>query len=311
MKLSIIVPVYNVQPTLERCIVSIATQSFTDWEAILVDDGSPDECPAMCDEWHKRDKRFTVIHKENGGLSDARNAGLERAKGEYVTFVDSDDYLSTDTYEKLCGQLEKHPEYDILEYSFCKEASNGTATNVILPEQTFQDARTYWLEAEAYLHCYAWNKVYRHGLFNGTRFPEGLLFEDVYTLPRLLAKARVVATTTTAGYHYTENPEGITAKAKGLEWQSLLGAQLSAVAKLHLFEPWPQPAATKLYIHLLNIQLYTYCLNGQPPSLPYMAIARIPQQATLAERIKVMLLKMIGINKLCRLYKITSRWTGK
>ena len=101
MKLSIIVPVYQVADTLRRCVDSIVSQTFTDWELILVDDGSPDNCGIICDEYTEKDCRIKVIHKENGGLSDARNAGLKMAQGEFVTFVDSDDYIRQDTYEKV------------------------------------------------------------------------------------------------------------------------------------------------------------------------------------------------------------------
>ena len=107
MKLSIIIPVYRVENTLDRCIKSIMLQGYGDYELILVDDGSPDRCPQLCDEWAVRDRRITVIHKANGGLSDARNAGIEQAQGEYITFVDSDDFIGPDTYQPLMQQLER------------------------------------------------------------------------------------------------------------------------------------------------------------------------------------------------------------
>ena len=94
MKLSIIIPVYHTQDTLPRCLDSILRQSFTDYEVILVDDGSDDGCPQLCDEYTRKDARIRVIHKENGGLSDARNAGILQAKGEYITFIDSDDTIA-------------------------------------------------------------------------------------------------------------------------------------------------------------------------------------------------------------------------
>lgn len=99
MKLSIIIPVYRTQDTLERCLESILQQSFTDYEMILVDDGSDDGCPQLCDEYARKDARIRVIHKANGGLSDARNAGIRKARGEYITFVDSDDEMVDNTLE--------------------------------------------------------------------------------------------------------------------------------------------------------------------------------------------------------------------
>ena len=99
--ISVIVPIYKVQDYLKECIESIINQTYSDIEVILVDDGSPDRCPQMCDEWAKRDSRIRVVHKKNGGLSSARNAGLDVAKGEYISFVDSDDFVEETMLEEL------------------------------------------------------------------------------------------------------------------------------------------------------------------------------------------------------------------
>ena len=101
MKLSIVIPVYRVEATLDRCVESVLGQDVDDMEVILVDDGSPDNCPKMCDDWAERDVRIRVIHKENGGLSDARNVAIDIAKGDYITFVDSDDWMETGTYKAI------------------------------------------------------------------------------------------------------------------------------------------------------------------------------------------------------------------
>lgn len=99
--ISIIIPIYKVEQYLDECVTSIINQTYKDLEIILVDDGSPDKCPRMCDEWAKKDARIKVVHKKNGGLSSARNAGLKVAKGEYIGFVDSDDYVDETMYEDL------------------------------------------------------------------------------------------------------------------------------------------------------------------------------------------------------------------
>ena len=114
MKLSIIIPVYRVETTLNRCIESVVTQDFDDFELILVDDGSPDNCPQLCDSWAAKDRRISVIHKSNGGLSDARNAGIDMARGDYLTFIDSDDYLAEHTLAPLMQTLTQQPAIDIL-----------------------------------------------------------------------------------------------------------------------------------------------------------------------------------------------------
>ena len=159
MKLSIIVPVYRVADTLRRCVDSIISQSFSDWEMILVDDGSPDNCGAICDEYAEKDSRIRVIHQENGGLSDARNAGLKMAKGEFVTFVDSDDYIRQDTYEQVMRYAADEEDVEIIEFPIVVHAGHASQQELRFDDMIFPDARTYWLEGKAYAHSYACNKV--------------------------------------------------------------------------------------------------------------------------------------------------------
>ena len=117
--ISVIVPIYNVEKYLDRCVGSIINQTYKNLEIILVDDGSPDNCPQMCDDYAKKDSRIKVVHKENGGLSDARNAGMKVATGEYVSFIDSDDYISLDFYETLLETIVDN-DSDIVECSVVK-----------------------------------------------------------------------------------------------------------------------------------------------------------------------------------------------
>ncbi len=301
--LTIVVPVYQVEDTLERCLSSIADQTFRDWEAILVDDGSTDGSPAMCDEWARRDSRFRVIHQENGGLSDARNAGMAHARSPYITFVDSDDYLAPDTYMTFMRQLAEHPEYDILEFSYCRLDTKGVRTDMPLPDRTYHDMQQYWLEGMAYRHSYAWNKIYRTALFDDVKFPKGAVYEDVYTLPLLLTRAQTVATTSAGWYCYTENPNGITALSQGKEWGDLLDAHLKAHSTLQL-PGQPKGASGKMYYaHLLNIQLFHYMLSKQPPRLPQVRLSQLPATMTSNEKIKVRLNNILGIKNLCKLFR--------
>ena len=122
--ISVIVPIYNVEKYLERCVESIINQTYKNLEIILVDDGSPDNCPQMCDDYAKKDSRIKVVHKKNGGLSDARNAGMKVATGEYVSFIDSDDYISLDFYETLLETIVDN-DSDIVECSVVKFYENG------------------------------------------------------------------------------------------------------------------------------------------------------------------------------------------
>ena len=167
MKLTIIIPVYNVEATLERCIESVVHQDFNDYELILVDDGSPDSSPAICDKWAVKDQRIHVIHKENGGLSDARNAGLDIAQGDYITFIDSDDFIDPHTYTPLMSYLADHPETDILEYPAVLFYNSEKQEDLRFPNQTvYHDMEDYWYHEKAYEHSYAWNKLYRKSLFD-------------------------------------------------------------------------------------------------------------------------------------------------
>ena len=187
--LTVIIPVYKTFSTIDRCIGSVVGQDYRHLEIILVDDGSPDGCPAKCDEWAARDSRIRVIHKPNGGLGDARNSGLDAMNGSYVTFVDSDDFMAAGTLRALMDTLSAHPEYDILEYGVCRFYGSPKQEMLAFADGEYRNIDDYWLEARAYAHAYMWNKVFRRALFDSVRFPPRRAFEDIFTLPQLLGRA--------------------------------------------------------------------------------------------------------------------------
>ena len=182
---SIIIPVYRTAATLMRCVESIAAQQEARFEMILVDDGSPDGCPAMCDSLAAADSRIRVIHKPNGGLSSARNAGIEASRGDLLMFVDSDDHIAPGTLSALSRLAEEHPEYDIIEFPICREMPSGRQEMTAFGCREYRDMDEYWLSCRAYMHAYACNKIYRRALFDGIRYPENMIFEDIHTLPLL------------------------------------------------------------------------------------------------------------------------------
>ncbi len=280
MILSVIIPVYRVEDTLNRCVESVLRQNVSDMEDILVDDGSTDCCPQMCDEWADKDCRIRVIHKANGGLSDARNAGLDVAKGELITFVDSDDYLADDTYQPLLPLMS---DCDILEFSI--------ANKLTLHDRTYHDIDEYWLKERAYRHTYACNKIFRRHLFDHIRFPKGKVFEDAYTLPLLLKLSKTVRTTSKGFYHYSVNPNGITAKANGQQLAQLLEAHLSN----------DMPIDDEYYMHLVNIQMDVCEQTRGPVTLPLRQV----KTAALSNRVKIkaIALNLLGIKILCRISK--------
>ena len=255
--LSVVIPIYNVERTLARCVESVLGQHVEGMELILVDDGSTDRSALVANRYQNR-PHVTLIHKANGGLSDARNEGLYYAKGRYVTFVDSDDYLLPDTYAPLMAMLEAHPEYDILEYSFVRETSCGWKT-IKLPEREYTHIGDYWLGCRGYEHTYAWNKIYRRSLFDGTPWAKGRLFEDVYAMGGLLPKVHTLRTTSRGTYRYTYNPSGITVKADARGWRDLLQGHLRM---LHNYDFRGHADFARYYATLLNIQLTTFELSG-------------------------------------------------
>lgn len=203
---SVIVPVYKVEQYLNRCVSSIIRQSYANLEIILVDDGSPDRCPQLCDEWALQDSRIKVIHKENGGLSDARNAGIKKACGKYICFVDSDDYISSKFVETLYELIHMY-NTDISAVSL-KEVSSINQENVVSSH-----AENIVFEGEAALKelfsndtfaNYAWNKMYKRDLFEDVKFPVGRKMEDLGTTYKLLLKAERIAYSTEVLYYYPD-----------------------------------------------------------------------------------------------------------
>lgn len=188
--ISVIVPIYHSEPYLDKCIESLVNQTYCNLEIILVDDGSPDNCPEICDEWAKKDNRIQVIHKENGGVSSARNAGLDAASGEYIGFVDGDDIIDNDFYEFLINEAEKN-NADISACSFKYYNPDGS---LYKEEDGYIDKPAIFsseeLLCEYYSRCIGqWvsfcNKIIKCELFNSLRFPQGRIFEDWTLAPMI------------------------------------------------------------------------------------------------------------------------------
>lgn len=178
--ISVIVPIYKVEQYLDKCITSIVNQTYKNLEIILVDDGSPDNCPTICDKWKELDNRIIVIHKENGGLSDARNAGLDICKGDYIAFVDSDDYIHLDMYNELITTMLKH-NCDIVQCEHINVYENQEVeshySNYIYKEYNVEEA-LHSLILESPLRQVVWNKLYKRNIFDNLRFEVGKLNED-------------------------------------------------------------------------------------------------------------------------------------
>lgn len=302
MKLSIVIPVYRTEYTLDRCLKSVLDQGYPHLEVILVDDGSPDRCPVLCDEWAAKDERIRVIHKENGGLSDARNAGINIATGDYITFVDSDDFIDKDTYGPLMACLEKQSDIDILEYPIYVHYGS-TRQHIVdfQSEGTYRDMETYWLDGQAYQHTYACNKIFRKSLFDHVRFPVGKVFEDARTLPPLLQETKVVQTIKQGLYYYCNNSQGITQTADGHALRMLLEPHVEMIRRIQRRDQVFQT----YYLHVVNIQIDVYEQTGNAPILPHLSVN--PSYFRGTQKIKAIILNQLGINKLCTINKFVHK----
>ena len=228
---SVIVPVYNVERFLDRCVHSLTNQTYQHLEIILVDDGSPDGSPELCDEWAKRDERVRVIHKSNGGPSEARNVALDAMQGDFVAFVDSDDYVEPDYVEKLYAGI---GDADMSIYSIVCEDSNGIAWSedgtesanetVRLGSEAVVDVPTA-IGSEEYIYratldwrlVVVWNKLYRASVWESLRFPVGLIHEDEYVMPQVVDRCGAINVLPGGLYHYMANDSSITHSDFGIK----------------------------------------------------------------------------------------------
>ena len=205
---SIIIPVYRTEAYLNDCMACVLGQSYQNLEIILVDDESPDNCPRMCDEYARRDARVKVIHRPNGGLSAARNSGLEIASGEYVTFLDSDDLIATDMVAHMV-ELADDAQADLVKICLIR------CYDGVIPERTLGSSRTmsgmqvlqtiYQVPQQIISAC---GKLFRRELFDGIRFPEGRYYEDEYTTPKLYARSKRVVLSQSVMYFYMQWDNG-------------------------------------------------------------------------------------------------------
>lgn len=226
-QISVIVPVYKVEPYLHRCVDSILSQTFKDFELILVDDGSPDNCPAICDEYAKKDNRVIIIHQENGGLSAARNAGIDWAfansNSEWITFIDSDDWV--------------HPQYLDLLYNTAIDSNVKISMCIITPiyesllkygkiEYTYkkvQNKKAYNIYDNKF-YAYSCGKLFHKELLNSIRFPNGKLFEDWHTTYKLIFATSYVSIVDGDLYFYFQHDNTITQSEWNVSKADILGA---------------------------------------------------------------------------------------
>ena len=232
--ISVIIPVYRVEPYLKRCVDSVLAQTYSNMEVILVDDGSPDECPGICDAYARQDERVTVIHQANAGLSGARNAGIDRAEGAYLAFVDSDDYLAPDFLEKLYQAcVETGSDMSVCRWEYVK----GEA----IPEKGNGETKVFSgreMQANLYIpdgayFVVAWNKLYRRELFAKIRYPLGRIHEDEATTYRIYDEVKQAAYVDASLYGYFVAPSSITRgfNPRRLDWVTAVAERIDFYEK--------------------------------------------------------------------------------
>ena len=215
--LSIIVPVYDVENYLQKCIDSILAQTFTDFELILVEDGSPDNCPALCDAAAAKDARIRVLHQKNGGLSAARNAGLDVARGEWIGFVDSDDYIAPEMYEAMYQAVQNTgADLALCDYAEVDEAGVPCQSmHVRLGKKDFTGRELLKNATDSMIQP-AWNKLYRRAVFAQLRYPEGKLNEDLFLIPKICLQIQKAVVVPKALYYYVQRGGSIMNRSKTL-----------------------------------------------------------------------------------------------
>lgn len=218
-ELSIIVPVYKVEPYLRRCLDSILAQTFRDFELILIDDGSPDNCGAICDEYAAKDSRIIVIHQKNQGVSAARNAGLDIAKGTYLGFVDSDDWIEPEMYETMIATA-KEKQVDVV---VCDVMINNNAKEDLVPQITPYTSRGLLFDLfskPSKLHGYCVNKIYKSSKVNTCRFVPGLkVWEDLtFLMDAFLEHSLEGIHINNEYYHYYLNEQSVTQSNQALDY---------------------------------------------------------------------------------------------
>lgn len=212
--ISVIVPIFNVEPYIRQCLDSIISQTYQNLEIILIDDGSSDNCGAICDEYADSDNRIKVLHKENGGVADARNAGLAASTGKYIGWVDPDDWIEADMFEYLlsyaeryssditvCGRVEQYPQRTRIR--------TWDEQQLLKTEQALQQ-----LLIDNQMGSYLWDKLWKRELYGGIEFPKGRTFEDISIIHRLFVKAERVLCLTETKYHYRQRNDSIVGSQK-------------------------------------------------------------------------------------------------
>lgn len=263
--ISVIVPIYNVETYLDRCVSSIVNQTYRNLEIILVDDGSPDSSPDMCDVWAEKDSRIKVIHKTNGGLSDARNAGMAAATGELMGFVDSDDWVSPDMYQLLFDRM-MIDESDIAACGVEMVWEDDTPSRLLTPSGNCILSQFEAMKAiiqESWLKLPVWYKLYKTEMIRDISFPKGKYHEDAFWSYQAIGKAKCVSVFDKPCYFYTQRSGSIMGNTYSLK--RLDGLDAKIIQERYIREHFPG-LIDEMHFNLLFSCIYAMqqCLKFLP-----------------------------------------------
>lgn len=325
MKVSIIIPVYKVEKYLSQCVDSVLNQTYQDFEIILVDDGSPDACPKICDQYASSDARIIVIHKKNGGLSDARNAGIRCARGAYTMFLDADDYwIDPNALEKLTARLQK-TNADVLNYSYRKvHESDGTivdpfegANDMPLEYDNAVLQLTYLFQNHLYI-CSACNKIVRTEILqNGVLFRVGDTSEDVEWCAELLTKAKSFDFVPENFYCYRQRVGSITHGIKRKNCEDLKKHIIRCAELGNSAGDEIRPFVYQFTAYQLAVFVATQSAADEYPEQCVRELEKYTwlfqyKGITRNERMIAILCKIIGYQNLCRLVRRTRKiWSRR
>ena len=269
--ISVVIPVYKVEQYLDECIESVTGQTYRNLEIILVDDGSPDNCPAMCDEWTRKDRRIRVIHKTNGGLSSARNAGIESATGEYISFIDSDDYVQNIYFEQLYSTMKASgADISCCLYTVDVKKLGSSIINdfrTVTPTQAVKEAlAVLGVERSACM------KLYKTSIFTageGIRYTVGIISEDLAAMPAVFSAAKSLAFVENSLYFYRLQEDSImhtTYKSSHEEYYTSYRIAEES-AKKNFPDQWPELSRYFRYDYIQNTMkmIRDVCLSPDSP----------------------------------------------
>lgn len=264
--ISVIIPVYNVEEFMDQCIRSVVEQTYKNLEIILVDDGSPDQSGKKCDEWEKKDPRIRVIHKKNGGLSDARNAGMAVAKGDYIGFIDSDDYISEDMYEVLLNLCLENDlplscvRNDTFGRGYEPPKDNGKM-EIVSARKMLIMITWPWLYPDLYTTMRVMPRLYRRDIVEGVLFPKGRCYEDITFSTEVFQRAGKIAFYNRALYHYRLREDSITGKDRAFNIKCLTDRLPQVKKQLEMLEQYRYDDLIVMCRYRATLELYRLKYN--------------------------------------------------